>query len=282
MAERRTQKRARPAREETRVGFEEPSRRQALTFTLIPADRLEVISHQRKPSDAHVKRVIASIENVGFIAPLIVVEQQRDGEDRYVIIDGQHRFLAAQQLEIGEFPAIIVPVELARRMMRLNVEKEPNIRERSSVALSIYRELVEMSPELPEDDAQVADAVEQAHYVTLGLGYEESGRLAGSSFEPILKKCDGFLDDPLEKSYPIRQERAAKVLEANNLVKAIADKLKETGGWHQFIGPQIIAYANPVKRARKQTSFDSVFEKFLAKLRELEEKPERVLHASGE
>ena len=264
------------------MGFEEPSRRQALTFTLIPADRLEVISHQRKPSDAHVKRVIASIENVGFIAPLIVVEQQRDGEDRYVIIDGQHRFLAAQQLEIGEFPAIIVPVELARRMMRLNVEKEPNIRERSSVALSIYRELVEMSPELPEDDAQVADAVEQAHYVTLGLGYEESGRLAGSSFEPILKKCDGFLDDPLEKSYPIRQERAAKVLEANNLVKAIADKLKETGGWHQFIGAQIIAYANPVKRARKQTSFDSVFEKFLAKLRELEEKPERVLHASGE
>jgi ParB family chromosome partitioning protein len=258
--------------------YKDPRKRQDLAVRIVRKNDLDVIAHQRKPRPAHLKALSASIDRIGFVTPLVAVE--RDG--RYVIIDGQHRFLAAQQLEIGEFPAIIVPVELARRMMRLNVEKEPNIRERSSVALSIYRELVEMSPELPEDDAQVADAVEQAHYVTLGLGYEESGRLAGSSFEPILKKCDGFLDDPLEKSYPIRQERAAKVLEANNLVKAIADKLKETGGWHQFIGAQIIAYANPVKRARKQTSFDSVFEKFLAKLRELEEKPERVLHASGE
>lgn len=282
MAERGASKRARPAREETRLGFEDPSKHQALTFTLIPADRLEVISHQRKPSDTHVKRVIASIENVGFIAPLIVVEQQRDGEDRYVIIDGQHRFLAARQLEIGEFPAIIVPPELARRMMRLNIEKEPNIRERSSVALSIYRELVETSPEVTEDDAQVADAVEQAHYVTLGLGYEESGRLAGSSFEPILKKCDGFLDDPLEKSYPVRQERAAKVLEANGLVRAVADKLKDMGAWHQFVGAQIIAYANPLKRARKQASFDPSFEKLLTRLRELEEHPEKVLQSSGE
>src|SRR5688572_14933212 len=216
MAERAAKKQPKAPPNGARLGFADPSKHQELTFAVLPADRLDVISHQRKPSDTHVKRVTASIENLGFVAPLIVVEQ----DDRFVIIDGQHRYLAARSLEIGEFPAIIVPPELARRMMRLNVEKEPNIRERSSVALSIYRELVETSPELPEDDAQVADAVEQAHYVTLGLGYEESGRLAGSSFEPILKKCDGFLDDPLEKSYPMRQERAAKVLEANNLVKA--------------------------------------------------------------
>ena len=226
-----------------------------------------------------MNRVIASIENVGFVAPLIVVERDAD---RFLIIDGQHRFLAARQLEIAELPAIIVPPELARKMMRLNVEKEPNIRERSWVALSIYRELVEASPDLSEDDAQVADAVEQAHYVTLGLGYEETGRLAGSSFEPILKKCDGFLAEPLEAAYPVRQERAAKVVEANRLVRAVADKLKEMGAWHQFVGAQIIAYANPLKRARKQSSFDESFDKLLARLHELEEHPEKVLHASGD
>jgi ParB family chromosome partitioning protein len=273
----RKKARAPAPRQEASIGFEDPAKRQQLTFTLIPADKLEVIRHQRKPSDTHVKRVIGSIEHIGFIAPLIVVPQ----DEKFVIIDGQHRFLAAQQLEIAEFPAIVVPEELARRMLRLNIEKEPNIRERSAVALSIYRELVETSPETGEDDAQVADAVEQAHYVTLGLGYEESGRLAGSSFEPILKKCDGFTDASLEKVYVIRQERAAKVLEANNLVRAISDKLKETGAWHQFIGAQIISYANPLKRARKQTTFDTTWDKLLDKLHELEEKPERVLHASG-
>ena len=269
--------RAKASPQEVSVGFEDPAKRQGLTFAMIPADKLEVIKHQRKASDTHVKRVIGSIEHIGFIAPLIVVPH----DERFVIIDGQHRFLAAQQLEIAEFPAIVVPEELARRMLRLNIEKEPNIRERSAVALSIYRELVETAPDLGEEDAQVVDAVEQAHYVTLGLGYEESGRLAGSSFEPILKKCDGFIDAALEKAYLTRQERAAKVLEANALVKAISDALKETGAWHQFIGAQIISYANPLKRARKQTTFDSAWDKLLDKLHELEEKPERVLHASG-
>jgi ParB family chromosome partitioning protein len=276
MAE-KTKSRARAARQEVILGFEEPAKRQQMTFAVLPASKLEVIKHQRKPSDSHVNKVIASIEHIGFVAPLIVVPQ----DDSYVIIDGQHRFLAGKQLEIAEFPAIVVPPELARRMLRLNVEKEPNIRERSAVALSIYRELVETVPDIGEDDAQVADAVEQAHFVTLGLGYEESGRLAGSSFEPILKKCDGFVDAALEKAYVTRQERAAQVVEANRLVKVIADKLKETGAWHQFIGAQIISYANPLKRARKQSSFDATWDKLLAKLHELEEKPERVLHASG-
>jgi ParB family chromosome partitioning protein len=269
---------AKQARQDVRAGYTDPSKRQDLTFAVLPADRLQVISHQRKPSDTHVNRVTASIEKIGFVAPLIVVEQ--DG--KYVIIDGQHRFLAARRLELAEFPAIIVPGELARLMLRLNIEKEPNIRERSAVALSIYRELVETEPGLPEDDARVADAVEHAHYVTLGLGYEESGRLAGSSFEPILKKCDGFLDSPVEKSYPVRRERAAKVVEANRRVKAVADKLKEMGAWHQFVGAQIISYANPLKRARKQASFDASFDKLLDKLAELEEHPERALRAAAD
>jgi ParB family chromosome partitioning protein len=261
------------------LAFTDPSKNQSLRFAVVPTSRLEVIKHQRKPSDAHVGKVTASIEKLGFLAPLVVVENEEDG---YWILDGQHRFLAAQQLELKQLPVVIVPPELARRMLGLNVEKEPNIRERSAVALSLYRELVETEPDRTEDDPGVADAVEHAHYVTLGLGYEESGRLAGSSFEPILKKCDGFLDEPLSKSYEIRRERAAKVVEANNLVRAVADKLKEIGAWHQFVGAQIIAYANPLKRTRKQASFEPTFDTMIEKLHELEEHPEKVLHAGGE
>jgi len=270
-------KRAKAEAVEATLDFTEPSKKQSLRFAVVPVSRLEVIKHQRKPSDAHVGKVIASIEKLGFLAPLVVVESD---DDSYLILDGQHRFLAAQQLELKQLPVVIVPPDLARRMLGLNVEKEPNIRERSAVALSIYRELVETEPDLPEDDAAVADAVEFAHYVTLGLGYEESGRLAGSSFEPILKRCDGFIDEPLTKSYEVRQERAARVVEANKLVRAVADALKETGAWHQFIGAQIISYANPLKRTRKQASFDATLDKMITKLQELEEHPEKVLHGS--
>jgi ParB family chromosome partitioning protein len=259
--------------------FREPSKRRDLTFAVLPVAKLEVIRHQRKPSDSLVKRVVGSIERVGFLAPVVAVEQADGGG--YLIIDGQHRFLAAKELGLRTVPAVIVPPDLARRMLTLNVEKEPNIRERSAVALSIYRELVEAEPTLPEDDPEVADAVQQAHYVTLGLAYAASGRLAGSAFEPILRRCDGFMERPLVECLPTREGRAAQVVEAHRLVRAVSDALKESGAWHEFVGAQILSYANPLKRARKQHSFDETFQKLIAKLHELEEAPEKALRAAG-
>lgn len=253
--------------------FKDPSRKQAMSFAVLPASKMKVVSHQRKKSDTHIKRIVASIEKVGFVAPVVAVE--RDGE--YIIIDGQHRFLAANELGLKNLPAIIVPEALARRMLTLNVEKEPNIRERSYVALAIYREMVELEPKMHEDDEEVVDAVDRAHFVTLGLAYESAGRLTGSAFEPILKNCDGFLDEPLTDAYPIREARAAKVVDAYKLVKAISDKLKEMNAWHEFVNAQIISYANPLKRTRKQASFDETFTTFLAKLEALEEEPEKLL-----
>jgi ParB family chromosome partitioning protein len=255
--------------------FKEPAGKRGFAFALVPVGKLDVIAHQRKASAPHVARVVDSINRVGFCTPLVVVE--RDGA--YVIIDGQHRFLAAQELGLKQLPVVVVPEEIARRMLSLNVEKEPNIRERSAVALSIYRELVETSPTMREDDPDVADAVHAAHYVTLGLAYAENGRLAGSSFEPILKRCDGYLDAKLSDCLTVRQARAEQVVEANRLVRAVSDALKERGTWHEFVGAQIISYANPLKRARKPQPFDDVFEKLLKKLRELEEHPEKVLGA---
>ena len=261
------------------LAFRDPAKRRGLQFALLPMAKLEVISHQRKASDAHVKRVVDSVERVGFLAPVVVVE--RDSGAGYLIIDGQHRFLAAKELGLRRIPAVIAPSDVARRMLTLNVEKEPNIRERSFVALSIYRELVDGEPEMAEDDPEVADAVQHAHYVTLGLGYAASGRLAGSQFEPILRKCDGFIDQPLAECLPVREARAERVVEAQRLVRAVSDRLKEIGAWHEFAGAQIISYANPLKRARKQHSFDQTFDKLIAKLETLGDHPEKALRGSG-
>src|SRR5438309_6553557 len=189
-----------------RLELKDPLKRQPLTITLARTSELEVIGHQRKPRPAHLKALTASIERLGFITPLVAV--QRD--DKYVIIDGQHRFQAAAELGVKEFPVVVVPEKLARRMMSLNVEQSLNIRERSTIALSIYREMLEESPTRKEDHGEVVDVIEKAHVVTLGLAYEGSGRLAGSAFEPLLKKCDGFLDKPLREAYEIRQGRAQK------------------------------------------------------------------------
>jgi ParB family transcriptional regulator, chromosome partitioning protein len=277
MAERSA--RSSPPETDGGLAFKDPANRRGLQFAVLPMAKLDVISHQRKASDAHVKRVVDSVERVGFLAPVVVVEH--DGGAGYLIIDGQHRFLAAKELGLRRIPAVIAPRDVARRMLTLNVEKEPNIRERSAVALSIYRELVDAEPETAEDDAEVADAVQHAHYVTLGLGYAASGRLAGSQFEPILRKCDGFMDEALAECLPVREARAERVVEAQRLVRAVTDRLKEIGAWHEFAGAQIISYANPLKRARKQHSFDQTFDKLIAKLETLGEHPEKMLRGSG-
>jgi ParB family chromosome partitioning protein len=255
------------------LALKDPLKRQPVKMTMVPTGKLSVIGHQRKARPAHLKALAASMERMGFVTPLTVVE--RDGS--YVIIDGQHRYQVGVDLGMKEFPVVIVPETLARKMMSLNVEQALNIRERATIALSIYRDILEESPGTAEDAGEVVDAIESVHLVTLGLAYERSGRLAGSAFEPLLKKCDGFLDAALEAAHEARQGRAQKVLDAAKAVKAVEDALKERGAWHSMARYQIIGYANPTKRARKQADFDKTFAKFLATLEELEQSPQRVL-----
>src|ERR1700730_7809177 len=120
---------AEAAGSEAPLAFKDPLKRRNLVFAILPVSKLDVITHQRKSSDAHVKRIVDSVERVGFVAPIVVVKDEHD--ERYLVTTGHHRLLAAQELGLRRVPAVIVPTDVARRMLTLNVEKEPNIRERS-------------------------------------------------------------------------------------------------------------------------------------------------------
>jgi ParB family chromosome partitioning protein len=253
--------------------LEDPLTQRPVTIKTVRSSSLSVIGHQRKARPGHLKALRTSMERMGFVTPLTVVE--RDGA--YVIIDGQHRYQVGLEMGMTQFPVVVVQGDLARKMMSLNVEQALNIRERSTIALSIYREMLEESPGTEESDGEVVDALETAHLVTLGLAYERNGRLAGSAFESLLKKCDGFLEQDLARAYEVRRGRADRLLEAATAVKAVEDALKARGAWHSMARYQIISYANPTKRARKVADFDKTFDTFIATLQELEEAPQRVL-----
>ena len=178
---------------EKKFEYKEPLKGERFIFTLLPLDSLEVISHQRKPSQYHVKHLLQSLRKIGFTVPIMVVEGNKKG--KYVIIDGQHRFLAAKELELEKIPAIIVPKKMAKLMMNFNIEKELNIREKSYVALQVYEEILQKEPEMAENDPEIIDAIEQGYYVTLGIAYQNTEKLAGSSFESILKTKFGLTED---------------------------------------------------------------------------------------
>ncbi|MFN2526796.1 MAG: ParB/RepB/Spo0J family partition protein [Actinomycetota bacterium] len=256
--------------------FKEPYKRQSLKLKTLPASQLEVVGHQRKARPAHVEHLVSSIERIGFIVPLVAVQVKKDGKDRYVVIDGQHRLQAAQELGIRKLPVLVVPERLAPRMMNLNVEKDLNIREKAVVALGIYRTLLETNPEVKETDSELEVSIERAYYVTLGLAYEKSGRTTGSAFEPLLKKSDFFLKRAMEKAYVVRDERAATVVEANSLVRDVTAKAKEMGVWHQYFPYQLISSIDPFRRKRGRQNFNELFGKAIAKLKKMNEDPTRI------
>ena len=267
---------------ESELTFKDPHKRQTVTLKTLPIDRLEVVEHQRKTRPAHVEHLVASIESIGFIVPLVAIEAKGDGKADYVVIDGQHRLHAAREVGLRKLPVLIVPARLATRMMNLNVEKDLNIREKAVVALGIYRSFLESQPALKENDDEVEESLDRAYYVTLGLAYEGKGRLAGSAFEPLLKKCDHFLRRTIENSYPVREERAARVLEANSLVQEVIAKAKEMGAFHQYFQYQLISGIDPFKRKRGRQNFDELFDKAMAKLEKINDDPSRIRRMGGD
>ncbi len=262
--------------------FKDPHRRQTIALKTLPADKLDVIEHQRKARPAHVDHLVASIERIGFIVPLVAVEKSEDGKQRFLVIDGQHRLQAAREVGIKTLPVLVVPVRLAPRMMNLNVEKDLNIREKAVVSLGIYRSFLDSQPNIKENDEEIEDSIDKAYYVTLGLAYEGPGRLAGSAFEPLLKKCDFFMRRNLESASEARQERAGRVLEANKLVKEVIDKAKEMGAFHQYFQYQLISSIDPFKRKRGRQNFDEMFDKAIDKLNKINDDPGRIRKLGGD
>ena len=262
--------------------FKDPHKRQNLTLKTLPVDKLEVVGHQRKARPSHVEHLVSSIERIGFIVPLVAVEQKSDGKQTYLVIDGQHRLQAALEVGVKTLPVLVVPSRMATRMMNLNVEKDLNIREKAVVSLGIYRSFLEKQPDLKENDPEIEESIEKAYYVTLGLAYEGPGRLAGSAFEPLLKKCDFFLRRTIENAFEAREARAERVLEANGLVKEVIDKAKEMGAFHQYFQYQLISAIDPFKRKRGRQNFDELFDKAIDKLNKLNENPDRIRRMGGD
>ena len=242
-------------------------------IAMVPIDEMEVIEIQRRPSQFHIKRLIESMRKIGFVTPLIAI---RRGE-KIVVIDGQHRYLAAKEMGIEELPCIIIPDTYAHELMELNTEKQMTLREKAYVALNVYRWHLDEDPSLPEDDPKILDSIEYPYFVTLGMGYEKNSHLFGSAYESLLKRLDIFFSKPLEEAAKLREERAETVLEIDRLVREAVEKIKEIGISHPFLHKEVVSFCNPLGRKRKvEETFEEAFEILKENLELLIENPERI------
>ena len=172
--------------------YRDPFGGHALTLAALPIDRVEPTPYQRDPSDAHVKRLMGVIEKIGiFLDPIVAI--RNDGG--YLTPNGNHRLQALRKLGARTIVALVVPdANVAFKILALNTEKAHNLREKSLETIRMARALARTSDKA---EASFAFEFEQPSFLTLGVCYEERPRLSGGAYQPILRRVDEFLDQPI-------------------------------------------------------------------------------------
>jgi len=260
--------------------YNDPFGGRPLLLVALPIDRVEPTPYQRDPSDAHVKRLMAVIETIGrFLDPIITIRQ----DEGYWTPNGNHRLQALRKLGAKAVTALLVPEpEVAFKILALNTEKAHNVREKSLETIRMARALARTTDRAETD---FAFEFEQPAYLTLGVAYEKNGRLSGGAYQPVLRRADEFLDEPMSKSLKERERRGARIIAVDNAVNKVVEKLKERGLTSPYLKAFVVARINPI-RFSKSTSFDldEVLDKMLAnagKFNVEKVKPSDVARAGG-
>ncbi len=227
--------------------YQEPIGGHWQIFALLPTGKVEPTPFQRDLSPAHMKRLTEVMKRLDrYTEPIVAVRQ--DGQ--YWTPNGNHRRAAADKLGAKMIPAIVIPeTDVAYQILALNTEKTHNLRDKALEVIRMYRARTEQRPRTIEKD--FAFEFERAHFITLGLLYEKKPRFSGGAYAPILSRVDNFLTKPMREAMVEREERAAQVERADDLLNEIVAKAKKRGLAHPYLKNFVVARCNPLTRARK-------------------------------
>ena len=254
--------------------IKEPVYGHPIQIMMIPLEDLKVIEIQRRPSSSHTKRLAESMRKLGFVVPVVVIRK----DERFIIIDGQHRYLAAKELGAKEIPCVVIDKKYGFELMELNIEKQMTLRERCYVALNVYRWYIQIDDTKMEDDQEIQDSIEFPYYVTLGIAYEKEKRFFGSAYESILRRIDAFLELPISEAIRNRTERADLLLQTEEQVREAVALIKEKGISHPFLHKELVSFANPLgKRRLVRESYENVLSALQDNIQRVIKAPERFI-----
>jgi ParB family chromosome partitioning protein len=247
--------------------YQEPIGKHWQLFAMLPLDKVEPTPFQRDLSPAHTKRLTEVMKRLDrYTEPIVAVRI----EGHYWTPNGNHRRAAADKLNAKMIPAIVIPeADVAYQILALNTEKTHNLKDKALEVIRMYRGRLEQRPKSSEKD--FAFEFERPHFITLGLLYEETPRFSGGAYAPILSRVDNFLNRPMREAIEEREERAAQLERADELVNALVTSGKKRGLVHPYLKNFIVARCNPLTRARKSLpSYKSALASLLKALEEFD------------
>ncbi|MEO0202502.1 MAG: ParB/RepB/Spo0J family partition protein [candidate division WOR-3 bacterium] len=206
------------------VKFKEPYKGYEMAFSLVDIDKIKIPTIQRELSDSLIKNLMMSMEKVGFIDPIIVIPS--DDENYFEVINGQHRLEAAKLLGITKLPCVILPKEMKKFIISMNIEKAPNLKDKAHQSYEIFKEHLEKYPQMKE--YELSNLIEFPYYLTIGFITDEfdDKRFPAYAFEKVLNKIDNWTDLELPQAREERIKRAKVLLD---LRIVLDERYKELG-----------------------------------------------------
>jgi ParB family chromosome partitioning protein len=222
----------------------------------LPVDRVAPTPFQRDLSEPHVKRL--SVFRGPRSVPRSIIVVPGEG----VLDPNRHHRLP----QCGRSADAPLPRSLSRnrrgyRILALNTEKAHNLREKALEVIRMARDLARLDA---GTEAEFAKLFEEPILLTLGACYEQRGRFAGSAYQSVLRKIDGFLRSRLPRALEERQARAAQLFEVEDAVALAVAALKERGFQSPYLRNIVVARIDPLRFQRgKKADFQETMEKML-------------------
>ena len=224
--------------------YQDPLGRQPVLVAILPIGSVEPTPFQRDLSEAHHRKLADVLDRTGmFLDPIIAVTAPEKG---FWTPNGMHRLMAMRRLGARSIAALVVPKrEIAWQILALNTEKAHNLREKSLEVIRIYRGLIEEDAKRPE--SQFAYYLEEASLVTMGICYERNAKFAGGAYNPTVRRLERFSEDSLAKALARHEQHADLLMDLDERVAAVIQKLKARGFTSPYLRAFVVARINPLR-----------------------------------
>jgi len=237
------------------ASYREPLGGLPTAFAILPIDRVKPTPFQRDLSETHAKRLGDTIGKIGrFLDPIIAVPVG----DEFWTPNGRHRLESMVRLGAKSITALVLPdPEIQYKILALNVEKAHNLREKSLEVIRMYRA---MAPAGDAPESGHALEFEEPAFATLGICYEKNGRFGGGAYQPICRRVDGWLEQPLKAALKVREARAEKIEKLDLRVAEIVKALQAKGFKSPYLKAFVIARCNPLRFMKVMPPFDEALD----------------------
>ena len=243
--------------------YRDPLGGHPLLVAVLPIDQVQPTPFQRDVSDTHHKKLADVLDRTGiFLDPIIAITAPKEG---FWTPNGGHRLAAMRRLGAKSITALVVPKrEVAWQILALNTEKAHNLKDKSLEVIRIFRNLMEERAHLAEKE--FGYYFEEASFIKMGLCYEQNPRFSGSVYHSFVRRLTTFSEDALTKALKGHERHVEKLLELDQKVADVVQKLKAKGFVSPYLKSFVVGRSNPLRFMKEPPTLDDLIDTIRGKV----------------